>query len=306
MSWNEANLHRWLGRALRARGVLGAPLSDAAVLAAGLEHAVLCADQVIEGVHFAAGTAAARVGRKAADRVLSDLAASAAVPRALLATVAAPRTTTERDLRALLAALRARGRAFGAELVGGDLACTSGPLSVSVAGVGEWRGPGRPPTRAGARPGDLVFATGPCGGSALGRHLALEPRVDAARWLVAHGARALMDVSDGLALDLARLARASRVRIDLAAVPVHADARRAARSSGRAAREHALYDGEDHELLACIPPARVDALLAEAPRRCPGLAYVGSVRAGRGLWLCDEPRMRRFAPRRGRGWIHGA
>ncbi|TAJ12764.1 MAG: thiamine-monophosphate kinase, partial [Planctomycetota bacterium] len=199
-----------------------------------------------------------------------------------------------------------RGRAFGAELVGGDLACTRGPLAVAVTGIGTWTGAGRPPTRSGARAGDLVFATGPCGGSRLGRHLALAPRVAEARWLAAHGARALMDVSDGLALDLSRLARASRVRIDLAAVPVHADARRAARASGRTAREHALYDGEDHELLACVPRARVDALLAEAPRRCPGLAYVGAVRAGRGLWLCDVGRARRFAPGRGRGWIHGS
>jgi thiamine-monophosphate kinase len=208
-------------------------------------------------------------------------------------------------LRAVLAALRARGRAFGAELVGGDLACTRGPLSIAVAGVGEWSGSGRPPSRAGARVGDLVFATGPCGGSGLGRHLALRPRVAEARWLVAHGARALMDVSDGLALDLSRLARASRVRIDLAAVPVHADARRAARASGRTAREHALYDGEDHELLVCVPRARVDALLVEAPRRCPTLAYLGAVRAGSGLWLCDLGRARRFESARGRGWVHG-
>jgi thiamine-monophosphate kinase len=116
----------------------------------------------------------------------------------------------------------------------------------------------------------------------------------------------MMDVSDGLALDLSRIAEASEVRIDLDRVPVHRDARRLARTSGRSAREHALHDGEDHELLATVDRAAGDRLLATARGRFPGLWAIGVVREGRGLWIRDADdagRPRRWSGKG--GWSHG-
>jgi thiamine monophosphate kinase len=112
-------------------------------------------------------------------------------------------------------------------------------------------------------------------------------------------------VSDGLALDLWRLARASGVRVVLERAPAHRDAARLARRDGRGATWHALHDGEDHELLACLAPADAARALRAAPRRCPELADVGRVERGAGLWLeLDGQPAREWSPDEG-GWLHG-
>jgi len=266
---------------------------------------VLCTDQTIEGVHFAPGTPARAVGRKAVGRALSDLAATAARPRAILVGLAAPARISEAWIRRALAAVREEAGRAGAELVGGDLACRAGPISLAVTAAGVLGGRRRPPGRDRARPGQLVLLSGPVGGSSLGRHLALEPRLALGAWLHGRGATALMDVSDGLALDLSRIAEASAVRIDLERVPVHPDARRLARRTGRPARQHALHDGEDHELLATVAPGVAKRLLAAARRRFPDLAVVGRVLRGRGLWI-GQADGDALLPWGGEGgWIHG-
>lgn len=291
MPWSETKLLTWIHRRAQRsvdRLVVGSPGHDAAVLRRPAGREVLCVDQTIEDVHFEPGTAPRLVGHKAAARALSDLAATAAEPRALLLALAAPGEVRERWLRAAIAAVDATARAHGATLVGGDLARHAGPLALSVTAVGELTGSTRSVGRDRARAGDVVLLTGPVGGSRLGRHLRFEPRIDEGLWLHAHGARVLMDVSDGLALDLSRIAAASRVRIDVDEVPLHADARRAARASGRTALEHALGDGEDHELIATLPATAWRRCAARAQRDFPALRPIGRVRRGRGLWIPHE------------------
>lgn len=306
MGWNEANVLRWLGRRARPAALFGSMGHDAAVLRRLEGLPVVCSDQVVEGVHAEVGCSGRRLGRKAAGRALSDLAATAARPRALLLCIAAPRAEPERRLRAVIEGVDEKAREHGAELVGGDLTETRGPLALAVTALGSFVGGGRPPGRDRARPGELVLVSGPVGGSRLGRHLEPRPRFDAAEFLHASGARALMDVSDGLALDLARLAAASGVRIDLERVPIHPDATRMARASGLTPRAHALADGEDYELLATLAPRAWLRARARAARRFPALTVIGRVRAGRGLWLAAaEGRALRRWNGRG-GWIHGA
>jgi len=295
MTWSEDSLHRWLARRSAPR--------DAAVLRALRGRPVVCCDSCIEGVHFERSAAPRAAGGKAARRALSDLAASGARPRALLLALSAPRAASEARLRGLIEGVRSAARAAGAELVGGDLACHRGPLHLSVSALGEYELAGTPPSRARARAGDLVLLTGPVGGSRLGRHLVFEPRFAEGRFLARAGAHALMDVSDGLAWDLYRLARAAGVQIELelAAVPVHADARRA----GGDALDHALHDGEDHELIACIAGADWRRCAARARKAFPRLVVVGRVRRGAGLVLLDaRGTSRRWRPGQG-GWTHG-
>ena len=320
-AWSEARLHAWLARRPRARSgpLTGSVGHDAAVLGRLAGRAVVCTDHTIEGVHVEPGTSARLVGRKAAARALSDLAATAARPVALVLALAAPRGTSERRLRALIEAVDGEAARHGAALVGGDLSTTSGPLALCVAALGVLNGRKRPPGRDRARVGDLVLLGGPVGGSALGRHLTIEPRFALARFLFERGARVLMDVSDGLARDLARIAERSGVRIDLERVPIHRDARALARRNGTSALEHALSDGEDHELLATLAPRAWARIRADAARRFPALAVVGRVRRGSGLWIPRRKETRPARARRSRapetvelepwdgrgGWLHG-
>lgn len=307
MSWSERELHRFLLEAFaRPRGLRGSRGHDAAVLAAPRGRLVACVDQTIEGVHFARGTTPARAGRKAAARALSDLAATAARPRFLLCALAAPRAAEARWLKGFLRAVDAEARRHGAELVGGDLACTPGALVASITALGELGSGLDAPGRDRARAGDVVLVTGALGGSSLGRHLRIEPRFEAGRALVRAGARALMDVSDGLLLDLTRLAERSGVAIELdpARVPVHADASRLASASGRLPLQHALSDGEDHELIATLPRRRFEAQASLLLRHASGMRLIGRVVPGRGVWLVEGGRHRR--PRGSLGYVHGA
>lgn len=297
-------MHRWLFARLRPRGLAGAYGSDAAKLAHALWRPIACVDQTILGVHCEPDVEPELVGRKAAARALSDLAASGARPVALLLALQLAPTTDEAWIRGVVRGVQRLGRRYGAELVGGDLAARRGRNSLGVTALGD--GGGAPVGRERARAGDVVLVTGPVGGSLLGRHLRFEPRVELGLWLAKHGVRALMDVTDGLARDLARLARASNVRIDLERVPIHADARRLARRTRRSAFEHALSDGEDYELLTCIPKTLFGALESELAARCPEARVIGRVRRGRGLYVPTREDSDELVQWSGRGgWVHG-
>lgn len=302
--WSEDRLHRWLATTMRPRGLAGSRGHDAAVLTRNVGRDVVCVDQCVEGVHFERGARPEKIGAKAAARALSDLAATAATPRALLLALDAPRTRDEAWMKRVISAVRARGLEFGADLVGGDLCASTGPARLTVTAIGDYAGSGRPPGRDRARAGQRVVLTGPVGGSILGRHLAIEPRIEAGIALHAAGATALMDVSDGLAFDLFRLARAAgmRIELDLASVPIHRDAARLARTTARTPLDHALHDGEDHELIATL--GRADC--ARAVRRIAHLHDIGRVVRGSGLWLVDATgSMRRWSPKMG-GFSHGS
>jgi len=284
--WDEAELHGFLAARLAGVSLASAtrrPIHDAVVLPAGGPLAVCC-DRTEEGVHFTPEASMEALAHKAVGRALSDLAATAAVPRGILLALAAPRGTASGRLKELLAAVIERAAALGAPLLGGDLTAAGTGLSLVVTALGE--APLEPPGRDLLVAGDVVALTGPVGGSRLGRHLWIEPRLALGRQLHAQGARAMMDVSDGLCLDLSRLAAASGVVLELAQVAVHADAMLLAEGDELAALAHALFDGEDHELLVGLP---------EAAALAAGLWPVARVvpealRAGRaaGLWLAGD------------------
>lgn len=279
-------MHRWLAdkaRPVLARGSVG---HDACVLARPKGREVACTDQVIIGVHCEETAKPEAVGKKAALRALSDLAATAASPRALLLAVRADSQVDERTIRGWINGVSRAGASNGAELCGGDLACSAGPASLCVTALGEYPVRGRPPGRDRAMKGDMILVTGSLGGSRLGRHMRFEARLAAGRRLhFEHGARSLMDVSDGLAWDLYRLARASQLRARLVDVPLHPDARRASQGDGRSAVWHALHDGEDHELIAALPAGSAELAMADTSPELDGLAVIGMFEGGSGLVL---------------------
>src|SRR5438132_3336097 len=190
---------------LERRGLIVGVEHDAAELAGGV---VVTQDALVENVHFRLDWIGWReLGFRAAAVNLSDLAASGAEPEALVVTLAAPRWTRSADIVELYEGMREAG----VPIVGGDTSAADSVV-LSVTAVG--RSP-RVPGRAGAQPGDVLVVTGPLGaaGAAFRAQSYVRPplRLDEGRTLAAF-AHALLDVSDGIAVDAGHIARRSGVR----------------------------------------------------------------------------------------------
>lgn len=240
---------------------------DAAVLGSRLAST----DLLTEGVDFLLDeTEPELIGRKALAVNLSDIAAMAGTPTEILVACALPRSRDCLELaRRLYAGMTPLLEKYKVRLAGGDTNTWDGGLVLSITILGDVTGRG-PLRRSGGRPGDRILVTGPLGGSILGRQFAFEPRVFESLYLHEnHEIRAGIDISDGLSLDLHRLAVESGVgaTLDRDAVPIAGDAKIRAGQTGRDALEHALSDGEDFELLLAAAPVAAEELLASQPLR---------------------------------------
>ncbi len=248
--------------------LVGAGYDDCALVRApGGELLCLTTDTLLEGTHFRAQDAPEAIGWKAVAVNLSDLAAAGCRPLWGLVGVGLRRGMGEAWSLALATGMQACAAAYGLSLVGGDTTSGEGPTSLTITVVGTPLG-GAALRRSGAQPGDLLLVTGALGGSLPARHLRPFPRLSeirAIRELVRP--TAAMDLSDGLALDLSRLAAESRVGavLDAERIPLHPDALALATLTGRDPLEHALGDGEDFELLFTLPPTEAEKLLAAWP-----------------------------------------
>ena len=210
---------------------------------------VLTSDPLISGVHFTPGTDPEQIGWKAAARVLSDFAAMGADPQYLLINLVAPPEQDFQTLEKIYEGVSKVRKLFDVDLVGGDL--SQGPtLELHVFGVG--RVPkGAALLRSGAHVGDILYVTGPLGGSfSSGKHLTFMPRIKESKWMRQSSfVRCMMDISDGLATDLRHILKASRVGADIvsANLPMVGTV------------EQALFDGEDFELLFTVRAEDADA-----------------------------------------------
>ena len=305
----ENDLLRWIAATVPGHGAVPIGVGDdmAAVRLAG-ELALLKIDQCLDGVHFKLREHGPRAaGAKAIRRCLSDCAAMACLPAGALVAVALPREADEELARELLMGCRAAAEALDCPLVGGDTALWDQRLAITVAALGKMPDGRAPVRRSGAKAGDALIVSGELGGSILGRHLTFEPRIRLADALArAVPLHAMMDLSDGLAMDLPRLCEASGVGAEVAAshVPAHADAEALWARDGLPAGLHALIDGEDYELLFAVAE---DALPILFPR--PGaapfgvkLTRIGTVTAERNVVLLDADDQRHPWPKG--GWEH--
>jgi thiamine-monophosphate kinase len=233
---------------------------------------------------------------------LSDLAAKGATPAGFVLTLAL-RAADDNWLTAFASGLGDDARIYACPLLGGDTVSTPGPLTVSITAFG--RVPkGRMVRRGGARPGDRVMVTGTIGDAAIGlniltgggaaaalsgdtaardglvgRYRVPEPRNALAQAFRAH-ASAAMDVSDGLAGDLAKLCAASDVSavIDAPSIPMSSAAKDLL-TRGVVGLEDLIGGGDDYEVLCTVPEAACAALAAEARRAGVALTSIGTVTA---------------------------
>lgn len=249
------------------------PLGPEVVAGAGHDCAVvqslnkgwlqlLKTDCVVEGIHFAPETDLARVGWKALARTVSDIAAMAGEPQHALVTLLCPADRAVADLEKIYAGLRRCARRFGISIVGGEtskapLLAVIIQLTGRVKKIAYLR-------RDGARAGDVIFVTGRLGGSLQKWHLDFMPRVAEAQWLAAHfKPHAMMDLSDGLAKDLPRMAAANHLDF-----VIEEDALPCTRGSNAA---QAWGDGEDYELLFAASARTAGALQGKWRQRFPRL-----------------------------------
>jgi thiamine-monophosphate kinase len=273
---------------------------DAAVLQAFGDDIVVTTDAIVEGVHFLPDDPPDTIARKALRVNLSDLAAKGAAPAGFVLTLAL-RSADDAWLTAFTRGLGEDIGLFGCPLLGGDTVSTPGPLMISITAFG------RIPTdktihRSGARPGDRVVVTGTIGDSALGlailkgapvtaaladdvaaremlvgRYRIPQPRNALAKAVREH-AHAAMDISDGLAGDLAKLCAASGVSavIDAQSIPLSAAAA-ALLARGTVGIEAVVAGGDDYEILCAIPEARFEAFVKAADVAGVAVTSIGTI-----------------------------
>jgi thiamine-monophosphate kinase len=264
---------------------------------------VVTTDALVAGVHFFADDPPALIAQKALRVNLSDLAAKGAAPIGFLLALALPKDWTNDWLADFARGLGADARDYSCPLLGGDTVATPGPLTLSITALGR-ASRNRFVSRTGAAPGDVIYVSGTIGDAALGlvirraadrlpglsesarsflteRYLLPQPRLTLAEALREH-ASAAMDVSDGLAGDLAKLALASKASavVDIASVPLSAAAREAIALEPDLL-EAAMTGGDDYEVLCCV---RGDAQAFERAARAAGtpVTKIGEVIAGDG------------------------
>jgi thiamine-monophosphate kinase len=278
---------------------------DAAVLSppAG-QDLVLTTDVLVAGVHFFPDDPAALVAKKALRVNLSDLAGKGAAPAGFLLGLALPDSWTTDWLAAFAEGLGQDSLCYACPLLGGDTSRTQGPLTIAITALGLVPAGGMVP-RGGVAAGDLIYVSGTIGDAALGlalrrggaawagalsgaetafleeRYLLPQPRLALAEPL-RRFAHAAMDVSDGLAGDLAKMLRLSGMTAEVAVADVPlSDAAREALASEPGLVETLLSGGDDYEILCAVPRDRSEDFEAAAaavgvPVRAIGTAEPGA------------------------------
>lgn len=298
---------------------------DAAVWRPSRSHvSVMTTDALVERVHFSREHfSLEQIGHRALASNLSDVAAMGARP--VLATVAlgVPPDLDADGILALYRGMDALAKRYGTAIAGGDL-IRSAALLLSITIVGEVR-PSNLKRRDGGRAGDVLAVTGPLGASragfdalarpdvldgalaqsALAKHRTPEPLVREGRWLAAsRSVHAMMDLSDGIARDVRRLAAASGLAATLRHIPAAPAARRMAEATGADWVQYACEAGEDFELLVAVAPRALRHLTQRFEDRFGRTLYaVGALHEGSGVSLQNADGER---PLVAAGWDHFA
>lgn len=303
-----STIHRL--QAIVPMGYLGIG-DDAAYVPPSAEGWLISQDMLVEDVHFRWDwVTPEQLGEKAVCVNVSDIAAMGGIPKAILTSIAVPGEFEMGDIEALYRGMAKALDRYGAVLLGGDTVFSPDRMTLDVSIVGHPGSKG-PILLSGAKPGDRLFVTGRLGAayagyillshnvswpstslqyrSVLQAHLAPVARVEAGTklGLLAH---AMTDISDGLVSELKAMARFGGIGVKIEAdrIPIDQATKMVAAEYGKDPIDFALYGGEDYELLAAIPPSRVN----EAESLCLGcgvaITEIGVVTDTLGIHIVRE------------------
>ncbi len=253
---NEIDFISWLKDNLKqGEGVIVGPGDDCAVLdVADYSQITISTDTLLEGTHFSTKDEAYDIGWKTVAVNLSDMAAMGCRPLWAVTGLGFNRGSDSDWLKNFTKGLIACSENHALSLVGGDFTTSSNGTSITMTIVGIPFS-SNPVYRSGAKVGDIIAVTGSLGGSIKNKHLNFNPRIKESEWLCKNSLpNAMMDISDGISLDLRRLCSESKVGaiIEEDKLPISEDAKAMAMTDKKSAINHALTDGEDFELLLTI------------------------------------------------------
>ncbi|MGH9427436.1 MAG: thiamine-phosphate kinase [Terriglobia bacterium] len=314
---SEAHIIREIGRIAgrpKDRRLVLPIGDDAAAFRTRPGHIVLVStDALVEGIHFDLRHCSVEdLGWKALAVNLSDIAAMGGIPLYVTTSIALPSKVAPDFVPRFYRGLTAIARKHSVTLIGGDTCRSPQGIFLDVTIIGEVE-PGEMLTRQGAKPGDLIYATGELGGSGMGlellslslkrtprsaairRHLRPQPRCSAGRLLAAQKlASAMIDLSDGLSTDLGHLCRQSGVGalIEASRIPLARISPGHRQLLPNAPLHYALHGGEDYELLFTVP----SRLSQRVPKQIEGLPVhnIGWITRSTGVWLLDGQKKRRL------------
>ena len=272
-------------------------------------------DALVEGIHFDLTYCSPEdVGWKALAVNLSDIAAMGGTPLYATTSIALTRKTSADFVGRLYRGLASIARQHGVTVIGGDTCRSPQGIFLDVTIIGEVE-PTHMLTRQRARPGDMLYVTGELGGSSVGldllsrsrrkiprsatirRHLRPQPRCAAGRFLAERKlASAMIDLSDGLSTDLARLCEQSGVGalVEASQLPLAKIPGRQRQLLPNPLLHYALHGGEDYELLFAVPPR----FSQRVPGQIDGLRVhrIGCLTRATGIWLLDGQEKHRLNP----------
>lgn len=237
------------------------------------KYLLFTCDTIVEGVHFPKKRISGyKIGWKAVGAGISDIGAMGGIPKSAAISLALPPNLKVSFVADFMKGVKNLASKFHVDIVGGDTVSSPNGIviSVSVIGIVEKK---NLVLRSGAKIGDKILVTGTLGGSIFKKQFSFMPRIKEARWLVSHGRiNAMMDITDGLSLDLYKLITASKTGALLYgwAVPLSKDAFRT-----KDPLKSALNDGEDFELLVVTPDA--DKLIEQWPNKETPLKLIGEI-----------------------------